>query len=157
MKKILFVTLFLSLTSSAFAQNTVCRADGMRLRQTGSQGMAKVRLAFDDIRLSDGTRVIKNIEGYVKVANIWDENNPPAESEYDVGEFRVAELTENLKYIGSRYRGFSQFKDLTSEDHYMSGNLLLEKGNKMSFKAHYIFQSGDHMGGTVDMNCMRRR
>lgn len=37
----------------------------------------------------------------------------------------------------------------------MWGYLVINKDTGGEFDAHYIFQAGDHMGGTVDYKCKR--
>lgn len=134
-----------------------CEADGPTLSQSDSElRMAKADLSFNDMKDAEGLRILKNIRGTVMVtastkAEFGDGELNRETADY-VEDFSIETLSENPKYKPTRYKGFSQFKDFDASD--MWGSFILDKDtNQDSFEAHYIFQAGDHMGGTLHMSC----
>ena len=77
-----------------------------------------------------------------------------------IGIFKIVSLAENSKYRPIKYKGYSQFQNFDATDTTdsaedgMWGQLVLEKDmSKTAFQAHYVFQAGDHMGGTLHLIC----
>jgi len=161
---VLMLSLALSLvgTSSALAGSTPieCAADGKSLSQNGGTLLnALAYLSFDLTRDEKGLRVLENLQGRVQTS-------PELVDEYGsyIGRFDIASVTENENYNPVRYEGYSQFKNIDATDtegsaeRGMWGTLVVEKNIRQRvFQAHYIFQSGDHMGGTLHLVCRIRR
>ena len=117
---------------------------------------ASATLTFTETTYSQGLRVLNDIEGTIKTS-------PETPDESYIGNFKIASLTENPKYRPNKYKGYSQFPKLDATDttgsseEGMWGQLLLEKDtSKRTFQAHYVFQAGDHMGGTLHLTCSVR-
>ena len=75
---------------------------------------------------------------------------------YYQGTFTAIKLVENPNYKPRRYKGYSQFRDFDASKSMsgMWGELVIERNTKKEkFQAHYIFQAGDHMGGTLHLTC----
>ncbi|MEK6705882.1 MAG: hypothetical protein AABZ06_08850 [Bdellovibrionota bacterium] len=131
-----------------------CVAKGKSLANNGGGLLtAAATLSFAETKNAQGLRVLKNIEGRIQSSP---EN---ADSSY-IGNFKIASLTENPNYRPNKYKGYSQFQSFDATDTTNSvedgmwGQLVLEKNtSKRTFQAHYIFQAGDHMGGTLHLVC----
>lgn len=132
-----------------------CHAHGKVVSNNGG-GLVNGTANFTFTETSkDGLRVLKNVEGRFSSANgVGD-----TEEDY-IGTFKIKSLAENPKYKPRRYVGFSQFPKFdatdtdSSQEPGMWGQLVLEKDtDQATFAAHYIFQAGDHMGGTLHLSC----
>jgi hypothetical protein len=141
--------------SSAFGMDRRinCSANGKTVSENGTAVLsAAADFTFVETWESAG-RTLVNIYGSFQVYSDM------AESNY-IGNFKIPLITENAKYRPIKYKGYSQFPKFNATDTSgsaedgMWGQFLLEKNtNKARFGAHYIFQAGDHMGGTLHMTC----
>ncbi len=153
-----FATMLTFSSLSAFSNGKiVCTSEGNNLFKKGSIRPVKenvtASLSFIETEGLAGKRRIENIEGFVRT-------NPEDEQNSHVGIFKIRSLDENPSYRTTKYKNCSQFPHLDATDTNgstegaMDGNLLLEKKtNRESFKAYYIFKSGEHMGGTIRFTC----
>lgn len=145
------------LASGAFAaQNIQCTAQGRAMSNNGSMGYTDTvfNFALDE---AGGLLQVKKLTGMVK-ANAWGPEMDP-DNAY-IGRFDTSLITENPNYKPTTYKGSAQFKDLDAVETLgaesgMWGNLILARkanaqGNRMG---KYIFQAGDHIGGTIHMTC----
>ena len=65
-----------------------------------------------------------------------------------------------MDYKPTKYKNHFKFEDIDAaftagNEDGMWGDFILEKGFAKEISAHYIFQAGDHMGGTVDFTCQK--
>jgi hypothetical protein len=108
-----------------------------------------------------GMRYLTNVNGMIRAD--WSElSETPSFYEYK-GWFNMKSIDENLDYKPRKYKNYSQFRDFdaTSSKQGMWGYFVLEKENRQTqnsnggstLMAHYIFQAGDHIGGTIDFVC----
>ncbi|MCY4644312.1 MAG: hypothetical protein OXB88_06795 [Bacteriovoracales bacterium] len=72
--------------------------------------------------------------------------------------FIAVERTENPDYRPRKYKGYSQFGDFDGTLGDVWGQLVIDsqtkfKAKEKNFKAHYIYQAGDHYGGTLHLSC----
>lgn len=121
----------------------------------------RLNIAYD--RTAKGHVV--NGGGELKVASPFEELKSPEELNEDnayIGVFRIVNSPENTNYRPRRYKGFMQFPDFDAaetkgRESGMWGSFLLQRIYKTAprFQAKYIFQAGDHMGGTVHLTCTR--
>lgn len=156
-KLIIICLAAIGLAQSGFAYEKLihCTARGKCLSQKGGGLLpAKADLEFTDKTARGKPRVLKNVEGRV-VTNPEDEDG----GSY-IGNFKIRSVTENPDYKPTKYKGFSQFQKFNATDTEgssesgMWGEFVLDKKtDRDTFKAHYIFQAGDHMGGTLHFNC----
>jgi hypothetical protein len=133
-----------------------CWAEGPSLSSQGSRDLIKTfsHFSFYETRDKNGLRVLIKIKGSIKTAN------EDYQGSY-IGTFDLPSKLENSNYKPQKYTGYSQFPnfDATSTEgsleNGMWGQFLLEKDyqDKDIFQAHYIFQAGDHMGGTLHLEC----
>jgi hypothetical protein len=147
--------------TQAFAAEKVieCSAHGKSFSNNGGGLLpAKAELSFAETKSASGLRVLRNIEGSVRVAEIGG-----SLADGYVGNFKIASLTENARYNPRKYKGFSDFQSFDATDTNgsaedgMWGDLVLDKNTSQAqFEAHYIFKAGDHMGGTLHLNCKVR-
>lgn len=137
----------------------VCSAEGRSL-SNNSWGLlhAKALLSFEDSYDANGVRTLKNFMGTVVTSP---EGSGDEASTY-VGRFSIYEKKENTAYRPGTYKGFSQFRGVNAADSVgsreqgMWGEFILAKDtDPTGFPAHYIFQAGDHMGGTLHLSCTR--
>ncbi|GEM_PF-1755304 len=141
-------------------QRVVCYASGPTLAHRGI-GLLEATANFEFVvsENSEGLRTLKDLRGEVVT--------DPRHLEFDgswIGKFRSDELVENPNYRPRKYVGYSQFREVDAVDTAgsaesgMWGNFLLEKDMSAEhFAAKYIFQAGDHMGGTLNLGCHRVR
>jgi hypothetical protein len=160
MKVAYMIALGTLLCTTGWAKDTdiTCKASGKSLSKNG-EGLvpAEASLTFTlTTRRTKNTRIISDIEGYVKAAN-----GPNEELTYQ-GTFDIDSLKERAEYKPNKYKGFSQFLNFDATDTKgsaedgMWGQFILEKNtSKANFDAHYIFQAGDHMGGTLHLSCSK--
>lgn len=143
----------------------VCRASGDAIRQHGRSIPADATIYFQLSQHASGQYLIKNVLGHASIGYL-ESTDGLDYTEAGYGQFRFSELKSNENYRPSRYFGATQFPgfNATSSISYDGGgpwgSLVLElndlKENGSTFDAHYIFQHGDHMGGTMDLSCQRR-
>lgn len=142
---------------SAFAaanDRVQCVAKGKSLStNTGGLLDAQAILAFTDTVDERGLRVLSDIEARVQAS-------PKDSDTIYIGTFNIDSLTENPNYRPRKYRGYSQFRNFDATDTSESaeprmwGELLVRKDTSRGvFPAHYIFQAGDHLGGTLHLSC----
>ena len=143
----------------------VCRATGDAIRQHGRLIPADATIYFQLSQVENHKYQLKNILGHASIGYFeTPEGLDYTESGY--GIFKINELTSNEQYRPTRYIGATQFRNFnaTSSINYDGGgpwgSLVMElqnlSPNSKEFDAHYIFQHGDHMGGTMDLTCKRR-
>lgn len=156
MKKIL--TLFvLSLSLHALADSYSCQL--VSARQNGTELVGQGSLNIVETQ-QNGLRNI-TVNGQVSVDY---EFNMEYESEHCYkASFTNVTLTERPNYKPRVYTGYSKFEkfDATETSECdgggMYGYLVIEKDmTKESFAAHYVFQAGDHIGGTIDFSCAKK-
>ena len=156
--KFLILTLALGLTH-AHASEVTCVSNVTS--QSGTTLKTDAKLNFK-LTANGNQSTISNVNGYVYVMGAYEDKNEPmtAENTY-MGFFKAGTLVANAKYRPNQYKGFAQFQNFnaiktTGLEDGMWGNLVAQvEGRTSSGKiaAHYIFQAGDHMGGTVHFSC----
>jgi hypothetical protein len=134
-------------------------------RENGGTGgkTAESRLVLTLKEKDDGSVEALKIAGHVTV--IGHDENGVAERANDnyYSVFALNNLTNNPNYRPTVYTNHIQFKEVNeaaSSDQDgggMFGTLVVNKtrpeNENEKFDAHYIFQSGDHLGGTIDYDC----
>lgn len=130
------------------AKEITCIATGKKLRRHGSTdeyAQANLNFKFEE---TDGRAVLKSIRGKIAASmNEIDLNSY-------VGSFNYQKINNNPNYNPHKYYGYYQFPlDASESDQGMWGNFVIPFGPANKFNTHYIFQAGDHMGGTIDMDC----
>jgi hypothetical protein len=142
--------------ASDYQGSYVCSATGKNLRQQGTTYPVNARLQFSQYQDDQGNRVIKKVIGHLLTSY----EEPMLAYAY-YGTFQYDSIVANAKYRGRTYKNHSQFSmDATATNDNdgggIWGKLVVSKNVKdKTFDAHYIFQAGDHMGGTVDFTCQR--
>ena len=103
-------------------------------------------------------------EGIVLVANSIFEVGAPSLLNGDNAYMAMFDYnaSENPDYRPVVYEGYAQFKDFDAVytvgmESGMWGYLVIEKASveKDQFQAAYVFQAGDHMGGTLYFSCKK--
>lgn len=153
MKYLLFLALLTFNTVYASIDSYYC--ESVQARQHGLKIFSKVELRFDFVA-EEGTEFLEDVVGSIKVS--YEDNLNTDELYY--GVFSFHERFQNLKYHPNKYKGYIQFPhfDVIDSNNFdgggIWGDLVIE--NKPSadlLTAHYVFQAGDHMGGTIDLIC----
>lgn len=161
MKLIGLFSLF-ALSLNAMAAEVVCTARGNNVG--GNDGGAFVsdsRLVLNISSAQDALQVV--VSGVVMVTSAYNELQTPeqlnAGNAY-IGLFDTKRLTENKAYKPNKYKDYAQFKDVdaketTGQESGMWGYLVFPKdyAAQEKFHAAYVFQAGDHMGGTLHFTC----
>lgn len=137
-----------------------CTAKGKATAQTGG-GMlytdAIVKFIADGPAEEGEQMTIYGVQGRIKVASIDNELPLNKDNAY-IGAFTFNELRSNAKYRPRKYKNMVQFqnfdaKSTTGLESGMWGNFLIDRSINDGSEAKYIFQAGDHMGGTVHFKC----
>ena len=153
MKHIAFALLFVSAGAFAGPKTTIrCEKDG----KNGQPGYARANISFEietDIRTD--LRTITDLRGEILAA--YDKKEANSADAY-IGTFAIKSAEENPNYRPVKYKDSSQFqkieaKETRGPENSMWGSLIVPKKTTGSFEVHYIFQAGDHMGGTIHMDC----
>ncbi len=136
------------------------------VRQQGRKLEARGLIEFVESTNVKGLRKISNITGYMAIHVLPPKKREREFEEYDYqATFNIAELTEHPRYTSRRYPNHSQFRDFNTHQTEgrdaggMWGRWHFEKlttPNQPSLQASYVFQAGDHLGGTLDFVCNRR-
>ena len=130
------------------------------LSQQGAMDLwGRAELKIVEENNSEGLRSI-TVFGHVAADyTFYDQGGiDPTTAQYQ-GAFTAVKLIENPDYKPRRYKGYSQFRDFDASKSMsgMWGELVIERNTKKEkFQAHYIFQAGDHMGGTLHLTCSQR-
>ncbi|SMF30331.1 hypothetical protein [Pseudobacteriovorax antillogorgiicola] len=143
--------------------NVTCTATGNSLRQLGNQEWpAQAYLNFR-MEVEGQKASLSRVVGHIAVSyDDLSEGESIVES-FDVyyGSFSHGFVENNPQYKPRVYLNHFQFpfnaNHTTSWDGGgMWGHLVIPQNPENEFSAHYIFQAGSHMGGTVDLNCRGR-
>ena len=181
--KSIFITalLFVSMSKVSAAENLVvnhnleCLASGHSFRIAGynsAEQWVDSRLALKVLKEKDsGSYVAKEFIGHVTLWKFLDKKKGYvpnfAEAEiYQIfiGENLAASLSPRAKsYPDSSYIRFNDFNSnvsIAQDGGGMNGTLVISKTPTQAstpqiakYDAHYIFQHGDHTGGTIDYMC----
>ncbi|WP_299497070.1 hypothetical protein [uncultured Shewanella sp.] len=138
----------------------ICHSEEV-LRQNGDLG-AKVNSRLE-LRLKQGDDgLVSLIQGIGHVITNYDADDNLLDDEYAYyGLFNTHSLQENPDYSPRVYLEHHQFKAFNAsvtnnnDGGGMWGNLVIPKQLNTVIEVHYIFQAGDHMGGTIDYQCTR--
>lgn len=154
MKSLLLLSL-IAFSQSVLAESVTCRAD-----KTIQPGFPSIKthaeITFD---LDRTTKTISNAIGHIYVQSPYSEAHEEISTENSyMGFFKAASVSANPNYRPIRYKNYTQFKNFdaahtTGQEDGMWGSLVLDLNSATPFDARYIFQAGDHMGGTVLFTC----
>lgn len=159
--KALLASLIMVLAVSAHATTQVtCRSE--RSIQAGLSHIATdAELRFELERNGNGS-VLSKLVGHVFVKSPYDVS-PGFDTENSyMGFFKTEVLSANGDYRPRKYQGFAQFNNFDAahtvgQEDGMFGYLAVDvTSGKKEFSAFYVFQAGDHMGGTVLFSCHTR-
>jgi hypothetical protein len=129
-----------------------CEADGYVLYSKGEKAIpVSAWFTFEDTN-ENGVRVLKGINGAIDAEGSFARHR---------NGFKIQSLTENTKYRPIKYKGYSQFPNMqgmqVDGDDIMYGEFILAKDTSTDeFNAYYIFKSGDHFGGTLNLLCSKK-
>ena len=152
---ILSTLITVSANAADYKGSFLCIAKGDALRQSGTNLPANSRIHFSKYQDGENT-LYKKMVGHVTAG--YEEE--PEYSYY--GIFQYDQQVVNKEYRGRTYKNHDQLKDFdataTSDNDGggMWGYLVINKDTSAkTFDAHYVFQAGDHMGGTIDYVCQK--
>ncbi len=149
-----FVVFMFVGNANAGEQFVMCAGEGLRQNGTSENLPGFLDITFTR-SVEDGKITLKNIKGTVKAGYEWDDGHDEDPFGWE-GEFEIEALTEKENYRPRVYKGHSKFEDFdaTTSEMGMWGYFVLERHlNSSELTAAYVFQSGDHMGGTIDVLC----
>ncbi|WP_018691623.1 hypothetical protein [Algicola sagamiensis] len=138
----------------------ICHSDG-KIRANGAPSPVNSRLELKLMKDQNGLMYLTQTMGHVLVTDDTD-HNPLADRYAYYGLFRFGRLDENPDYNPTVYHDHHQFKPFNAmttngfDGGGMWGYFVIPKSLERDTKAHYIFQSGSHIGGTIDYECRRR-
>lgn len=151
---ILFAALILS--TQGFCESVICRSE-KAIQESEANGLkVDAEIMFD---LNRTTKEITKTIGHIFVQQFFIEDDPISVENSYMGFFSFLKLSYNPNYRPIRYKGYTQYKDFDALhtaglESGMWGAFIIDL-TKMTdtFDARYIFQAGDHMGGTVLFTC----
>jgi hypothetical protein len=154
MTKAFTLVFFLSPLAAFAGEKTTlhCEKNG----RNGQPAFARADLTFDvAVDGRNGLRTITDLRGEVRAA--YDARELETDDAY-IGLFDTKRVAEDPRYRPSKYKNSSKFpgidaKETTGAESGMWGYLVVPRDVRGEFESHYIFQAGDHMGGTVHMKC----
>lgn len=143
--------------------NVLCLAQGTSV---GGNDMgpftADARLSLTIIESDEGILSMTG-EGFILVAQAFEEVDSPltlTPNNSYMGFFDFPETEEDVYYSPIKYKGYAQIEDFDANmtignESGMWGHFVFEKSylEKDNFRAAYIFQAGDHLGGTLHFSC----
>ncbi len=161
MKQILITLIISTVATPALAKTYLgewtCIATNIRAYDAEVES----RLVLD-VRINEDVVSIHSLVGHVVVSRSAD--NISVNNQY-YSVFASKQLPQNLNYKPRVYKNYIQFKNIqdAGSNSYdggnMNGELVIHKDIKEdkvdNVSASYIFQSGDHLGGTIDYECQR--
>lgn len=156
--KAVFIAILFTLTSQAFAATKVTCSSEKTIQAGHDHIDTFAKISFE-LERSGNNSVITNIVGHIFVKSPYEETNGFDPENSYMGFFKTDSLTANPDYNPRKYVGYAQFTNFdaahtTGLEDGMYGYLALNvEGNQKNFEAFYVFQAGDHMGGTVIFNC----
>lgn len=164
--KSLILVLAATLSLNVFASQpftATCEAYGNRVG--GNDGGPFVSDSKLDVIIwgSMGGVMTVTINGDVRVANAYSDAKRPEDLKADnayIGEFSLEKIKSNPDYNPRKYIGYTQFENVDAIETLgmesgMWGEFVMAPDYAIapSFHAAYIFQAGDHMGGTLHFTC----
>ena len=157
MKSLIFAVILFS--SQAFASYNISCTSAKAFQQGTGDMLSEAQLTFQLVPHGNGS-VINNINGHIFVKSPLENSNPTFSSnDTYMGYFQIPTLSANADYRPNKYEGYAQFKNFnatqtTGEESGMWGYLAIDvTGRSEKLNAVYVFQAGDHMGGTVLLEC----
>ncbi|MCX4025669.1 hypothetical protein H0A36_20030 [Endozoicomonas sp. SM1973] len=159
-----FASLWAASSQVAIADDYVarylCYADG-KIRQNGAGAPVNSRFEMKLMKDEKGLIYLTQALGHVLVT---DETGPSilADRYGYYALFRFGRLYQNPDYNPVVYHDHYQFKPFNAvttngfDGGGMWGSFVLPKSLNKEVSAHYIFQAGSHIGGTIDYKCKRR-
>lgn len=158
MKSFLFVAALI-FSTSAFSESITCRSD-KAIQESEPNGL-KVDAEIN-FELNKETKMLTKIIGHIFVQQSFIENEDISIENSYMGFFNFEGISSNPNYRPIRYKGYTQYKDFDAIhtaglESGMWGAFTADlRSTSDTFDARYIFQSGDHMGGTVLFTCRYR-
>lgn len=147
--------LVLSMQAQSFE---AIHCEAIKAVQYGSANLAANADFNFELERNGNLSVMKNIKGHIFVKSQFEDGDTINPDNSYMGYFQIQSLMANTNYNPNKYKDWFQFKDFNAtstqgvEDG-MWGSLLLDLSSDDYFDARYIFQAGDHMGGTVILKC----
>lgn len=161
MKALILIFLVVFATNASAAVTKV-RCSSERSIQAGFSHIAtNAELSFE-LERKNNKSVITNLLGHIFVQSPFEQSGDFNTENSYMGFFKTTRLSANGEYNPRKYVGFAQFNDFdaahtTGLEDGMFGYLALDVDpDKNEFNAFYVFQAGDHMGGTVLFTCRSR-
>lgn len=159
MKTILAITsLLFSFSTYATPIKVKCLADQKKEAAIQNTISVDAELNFE-LERNGNKSVLTNIVGHVFITD-GNSEQPKFDTENSyMGFFKTEKLVAKADYNPRKYKGYAQFENFnavhsTGIEEGMFGYLALDvSSNKNDFKAVYVFQAGDHMGGTAFLSC----
>lgn len=169
MRLILLAMLLIS--SSVFASESsrlLCTASGKAGGNDAGPFMVKALLSLEINYSEELGGYLLEGNGEIKLASAYEEVKSPDDLNEDnayIGKFELFDVEQNTEYRPRRYKNHIQFRNFDAEETTglesgMWGEFVLHESfasvqAKEKVSAHYIFQAGDHMGGTIHFSCLR--
>lgn len=154
--KLLIILAALTLSTQVFSEDVTCRSQ-KAIQENEPNGM-KVDAEIN-FTLNRETKELTNVIGHIFVQQVFIEDEEIGVNNSYLGFFSFDKLSSNPNYKPIRYKGYTQFKEFDAIhtaglESGMWGAFVIDlTKTTQKFDGRYIFQAGDHMGGTVLFTC----
>lgn len=142
----------------AFSEPITCRSK-MAIQENEPKALrVDAEINFD---LDSVTKELTKTVGHIFVQQFYIEDEVISNENSYMGFFYFEKLSPNPNYKPIRYKDYTQYKVFNALhtaglESGMWGNFVMNLTKwSETFDARYIFQAGDHMGGTVIFKCKR--
>lgn len=157
--KVVLLIAALALSPQVFSESVTCRSD-KAIQESEPNGLrVNAEIHFE---LNRETKELTKSIGHIFVQQFYMEDEDISVENSYMGFFHFDSLTSNPHYRPIRYKGYTQYKDFDALhtaglESGMWGAFIADlRKNTETFDARYIFQAGDHIGGTVLFTCRSR-
>lgn len=143
-------------SADSYLARYICEANGP-IRQNGGNAVVQSRLELRVYQNDAGQVYLTRGVGHVLAGEDLDTLLSEPYAYY--GLFRIGKIVANADYRPTTYINHYQFKPFNArytngaDGGGMWGYFVLPKSLDREVKAHYVFQAGSHIGGTIDYQC----
>lgn len=134
---------------------------GIQVREGTDQALAVKSEIYVKLRADEqGNFELREFIGDLTLANNYSGKHGEFDNESYYGNFALSKIMNVKNYRPRVYLGHIKFADINANgtinsEGGMWGSFMLDmrEGFADTIEAHYVFQAGDHRGGTVDFLC----
>ena len=149
--------------------NTECWSEEAGFRSNGDNNNLINTMIFARLERQGDSMLLKNLYGHVAGAKFVDGATQIRSADF-YGQLNTKEKMNSLSPTARKYLDIKywRYNDITNSSgtsfdggglwgtFVISKDMPVDTYSDEEFDAHFIFQHGDHTGGTIDLKCSRR-